>query len=473
MGSTFGGLEIARRALGAQQIGIDVTGHNIANANTPGYSRQRVELRTTPPLTTGQNSYLPLALGTGVEVSAISRMRDGFVDGQVRKEIHNLGYWNEQKSVLGQLELIFAEPSENGISQALTQFWSKWEQLGHRPEDPSLRAVVREQAVSLTDSVRHLYTQMVNLEKDLDTQVRLKVEEINSLAQQIGDLNGLIGKATASGATPNDLLDRRDLLLEQLSGLTTITVLPQTAGQINVNIGGIGLVSGTSVRKMVIQEPEGVPAVVKWEGISGVSQEVRWQGGAVAGLIKARDEIVPSYKTRLDDFAATFISQFNGIHSTGYGLENQTGINFFQGTGAQDWRVNPQILDDVNNGLSLLAAAGAPDKSGDGSNALKLAALREQVLSFKGGSGTVGNFFGSLISGLGVESMNAQRMTKNQAQLVDHLSTWQESISGVSLDEEMTNLIRFQHAYSAAARAVTAVDQMLETIISRMGLVGR
>ena len=473
MGSTFGGLEIARRALGAQQLGINVTGHNIANANTPGYSRQRVELETTLPLFAGQSSHLPLALGTGVEVAAITRMRDGFVDGQVRKEIHNLGYWNEQKEVLGQLELIFAEPSENGISKALTQFWTKWEQLGHRPEDPSLRAVVREQAVSLTDSTRHLYTQLLNLEQDLDLQVRLKVEEINSLAQQLADLNGLIGKATASGATPNDLLDRRDLLLEQLSGLTTITVLPQAAGQLNINIGGIGLVSGTSVRKLEISEPEGVPAVVKWEGLSGASQEVRWQGGALAGLIRARDEIVPSYRGLLDDFATTFISEFNAIHSTGFGLENETGIAFFHGTGAQDWTVNPALLNDLNNGLSLLAAAGSPDSAGDGSNALKLAALREQVLKFGGGSGTVGNFFGSLISGLGVESMNAQRMTKNQSQLVDHLSTWQESISGVSLDEEMTNLIRFQHAYSAAARAVTAVDEMLETIISRMGLVGR
>ena len=155
-------------------------------------------------------------LGTGVEVAAISRMRDGFIDGQVRKEIHNLGYWQQQQEVLGQLELVFAEPSENGISKALTQFWAKWEQLGHRPEDPSLRAVVREQAVSLTDSTRHLYTQLQNLEQDLDLQVRLKVEEINSLAQQLADLNALIGKATATGATPNDLLDRRDLLLEQL-----------------------------------------------------------------------------------------------------------------------------------------------------------------------------------------------------------------------------------------------------------------
>lgn len=473
MGSTFGSLEIARRALGAQQVGIDVTGHNIANANTPGYSRQRVELHTTLPLADVQGSHNPLVFGTGVEAASIGRMRDGFVDGQVRNEIHNLGYWNEQKQVLGQLELIFAEPSENGISKALTQFWAKWEQLGHRPEDPSLRAVVRQQALSLTDSVRHLYTQMVNLEKDLDIQVRLKVEEINSLAQQIADLNGLIGKSAASGANPNDLLDRRDLLLEELSELATITVLPQAQGQINVNIGGIGLVSGTSCRKLIVEEPEGVAAVVKWEGISGASSEVRLQGGAVAGLIRARDEIVPSYRARLDDFAVTFISQFNSIHSTGYGLNNDTGVNFFLGTGAKDWSVNPVILDDAADGLSLLAAAGEPDKSGDGSNALRLAALREQVLTFKGGSGTVGNFFGSLISALGVESMNAQRMTKNQSQLVDHLSTWQESISGVSLDEEMTNLIRFQHAYGAAARAVTAIDEMLETIISRMGLVGR
>lgn len=473
MRSTFGGLETARRALVAQQLGINTTGHNIANANTPGYSRQRVEMNSTLPLLLGQTGHRPLALGTGVEVAAITRMRDGFIDAQVRKEIHSLGYWGEQKEVLSQLELIFAEPSDNGISKALTQFWAQWEQLGHRPEDLSLRAVVREQAVSLTENTRHLYRQLVDLEKDLDLQVRLKMEEVNSYAQQIADLNQLIGKATASGSMPNDLLDRRDLLLEELSTLTTITVLPQAAGQINVNIGGIGLVSGSNVRKLIVTEPEGVPAVVKWEGLSGASEEVRWEGGALSGLIHARDEIVPSYKARLDDFAATFLTEFNAIHREGYGLDNETGLDFFVGTGAMDWEVNPIFLDDLNQGLSKLAAASSPDSAGDGTNALKLAGLREQVLSFSGGSGTIGNFFGSLIASLGVESMNAQRMAKNQIQLVDHLATWQESISGVHLDEEMTNLIRYQHAYTAAARAVTAMDEMLETVIGRMGLVGR
>ena len=146
----------------------------------------------------------------------------------------------------------------------------------------------------------------------------------------------------------------------------------------------------------------------------------------MTGLIAARDQIVPSYRARLDDFAATFITEFNSIHASGYGLGNQTGIDFFQGTGAQDWTVNPAILDDTADGLSLLAAASNPDSSGDGSNALELAALREKVLAFSSASGTVGNFFGSLISSLGVESKNAQRMAENQSQLVEKLSTWQE-----------------------------------------------
>ena len=193
----------------------------------------------------------------------------------------------------------------------------------------------------------------------------------------------------------------------------------------------------------------------------------------MAGIIRARDQIIPSYRARLDDFAATFIAEFNAIHAAGYGLDNQTGIAFFQGTGAQNWSVNPAILDDNNDGLSLIAAASEPDKAGDGSNAALLAGLKEKVLTFSSGMGTVDNFFASLISSLGVESKNAQRMVQNQSQLVEHLSTWQESISGVSLDEEMTNLIRYQHAYSAAARAVTAIDEMLDTIINRLGLVGR
>jgi flagellar hook-associated protein 1 FlgK len=469
MRSTFGGLEIARRGLGAQQIGIDVTGHNIANVNTPGYSRQRVELESTSPLIYGGSRY-PLAVGTGVQATAIARMRDSFVDEQVRKEIHNSGYWEQQQEVLSQLELIFTEPSDSGISEALTEFWSGWEDLGNRPEDPSLRAVVREQAVSFTESVRHLYKQMVDLEHDLDNKLRLQAQEINSLAQQIADVNGLVAKAQAQGAEPNDLLDQRDQLLEELSKLTNISVLPQAAGQLNVNIGGISLVSGDTIRKLTFSEPEGVPAVIKWEGLG---REVDFQGGQMTGLIAARDQIVPSYRARLDDFAATFITEFNSIHASGYGLGNQTGIDFFQGTGAQDWTVNPAILDDTADGLSLLAAASNPDSSGDGSNALELAALREKVLAFSSASGTVGNFFGSLISSLGVESKNAQRMAENQSQLVEKLSTWQESISGVSLDEEMTNLIRFQHAYSAAARVVTTIDEMLDTIIGSMGLVGR
>ena len=243
--------------------------------------------------------------------------------------------------------------------------------------------------MSFTESVRHLYTQMLTLEKDLDKQLRLEVQEINSLAQQIADLNALIGKAAAQGTAPNDLLDRRDLLLEELARLTTITVHPQAAGQINVNIGGISLVSGVNVRKLTFSEPEGVPAQVKWEGLD---QDVNWQGGAVAGIIRARDQIIPSYRARLDDFAATFIAEFNAIHAAGYGLDNQTGIAFFQGTGAQNWSVNPAILDDNNDGLSLIAAASEPDKAGDGSNAALLAGLKEKVLTFSSGMGTVDNF---------------------------------------------------------------------------------
>lgn len=213
MRSTFGGIETALRSLQAQQLALEITGHNIANANTPGYSRQVAGLAASSPYTNPAFNRPTTAgqIGTGVAVETITRMRDQFVDVQIRQENQSLGRWQARNNNLHQLELIYNEPSDTGIANALDQFWTSLQELANRAENTSVRAVVQQQAVILTDTIRSVHDQVAQLQNDLNQEISTRVSEINSLANQIADLNEQIGKVTSLGDNANDL-DRKSVV---------------------------------------------------------------------------------------------------------------------------------------------------------------------------------------------------------------------------------------------------------------------
>ena len=240
MRSTFSGIYVGLSGMRAQQAGLDITGHNIANANTPGYSRQRVVLTPNNPYTVpGLNRPIsPGQIGTGVQVGAIQRVRDQFVETQLRTENATTGQWQTIQAGLEKLEMIFNEPSESGISMALDEFFQALQTLSQRPDDASARAVVRQSAALLTDSFNHVARQTREYQQELNAELAVKIGTVNQLAEQIADLNQRIVAISVTGDNPNDLLDQRDQLVFELSQLTNISVREQPNASITISIGG-------------------------------------------------------------------------------------------------------------------------------------------------------------------------------------------------------------------------------------------
>lgn len=492
MRATFFGIEIGRRAIEAHRLALDVTGHNIANANTPGYSRQVARLATTTPYaapafnrpgTTGQ-------VGTGVYVQQIVRMHDSFIQQQINTEINAKSYWERRQQILQELELSFLEPTDVGIRSALDQFWQALQDLSKNPESAAARSVVRERALVLTETVRNTYAQFAPLQQNLDFQVRAAAERINALARQIAQLNTEIRKVLVAGNTPNDLYDTRDMLIEELAKYADVQVVQRDGGMIAVTIGGVALVDGVNARAIEVQSAPGTGfATLVW---SGTNLGVTVSSGELKALLEARDVELPRYMEQLNEFVRALIKEVNAVHEQGYGLldtfdpadyDNDPslyppppGIKFFNDgdvdptfwkDAAANFSLSDAILEDARN-----IAASLSGTHGDGANALRLAQIHQKTIDTLGG-GTLGEYLGAIVSGLGVQSGMAVAMVEHQEVLLGHLERLRASVSGVSIDEEMANLIQHQHAYAAAARLVTTVDEAIDTIINRMGLVGR
>lgn len=503
MRTTFSGISIALRALQAQQTSLDITGHNVANVNNPNYSRQTAIHSATKPYPAPMMGYTPSSgqLGTGVEISQINRMRDSFIDLRLRQQLQSKNYWSTMQDGLEQVELFFNEPTENGIHQALDQFWDSLQDLHREPDFNSVREVVVQRAQVLVESISGTRGQLQRLRENMNENIPLKVSEVNSLATRLADLNVQIGKISATGSLPNDLLDTRDAILEELSELVDIEVVQDHGNMVGVTIGGASLVHrGTSYALMTNGEAsEELGYKVNNIYWAATGSEVKIKSGEIGALKKLRDEDIQKSMDDLDAWTVEFVENFNELHSGGFDMygnkTDETYGDFFvfdDGVadgdidydeiqfGAMKIKVNEAIAKDVNliRASSLLDANGEVVE-GNGENVLKLAQLRfERVMGGESSLGeqgktTIGDAFNSMISKLGVRTQEAAKMNQNDTVLENHLQNLKDSVSGVSLDEEMANMIRFQHAYGAAARMMTAVDESLDTIINRLGLVGR
>lgn len=476
MRSTFGSLEIGRKALQAQQRALDVTGHNIANANTPGYSRQVVSMETTAPYTQPGLGRPNSAgqVGTGVQVNAITRQRDNFLDAQYRAELKSLGRWEVRRSALEEVEVILNELSDYSLEATVEAFREAVQRLSYYPESEDIRTLVVQSAVTVTEKFNHLDRQLADLQMNVDEAITQQVSQANDMIEQLYVLNKQIIATRAAGDNPNDLNDKRDLLLDNLAKIVNIQALedPKT-GAVQVTIGGKRVVHPYGMAQMAVSD--GFPHTVVW---ADNGEEVTFGGlikdGSLKGCQEVRDEIIGRYRSELDTLAKQFAEDFNAIHTAGYDLDSNVGTDFFTHTGdgfaAGTIRVNPAIITD---GRMIAAAAGA---EGGGGNALVISRWL-QGLDADGQPDdktlVVNDYMRQMVARLGIEGEQAQRMVDNQEALLVLIENQRSSVSGVDIDEEMTNMIRYQHAYNAAARLVTAIDEMLDTVINRLGLVGR
>ncbi|HWQ43952.1 MAG TPA: flagellar hook-associated protein FlgK [Desulfosporosinus sp.] len=475
MASTFSGLELSRRALSSQQIALNVTGHNISNSNTQGYTRQIANLIATTPDTLpamGRN----LSLGSGVTVDTITRARDAFVDRQFRTETSKQQYWVAKQDSLTKVEDMINEPSDNSLSNDMNQFWVAWSDLSKGPENAGARSVVRERALTLTDSLHAISTQISDRQNDLNSQVNVQISQINVYGEQIKDLNEQIKQAEVNGDNPNDLRDSRDNLVDELSKIVNVRVIETkdpnfTDRQVNnfrVDIGNEitpqTLVDGGEVNKLegvTTQSGIGDNDITTVQWVGGSTLDLGQNMGTLQANIETRDTYLVDLQAKYDKLAAGIITAVNELH----------GTEFFDASKltASNIELATSIKDDINN---IVTGDGA---AGDGSIATAISSLStgwsaltaDSQAANKADYGTsLGDYYGASVAQLGVDVQQANRMKAGEDVLLTNVTNQRESLSGVSLDEEMTNLIKFQKSYSAAARMVTMMDDMLSTLMN-------
>lgn len=527
MRSTFLGFNTARSGLFAAQRALDITGHNISNVNTPGYSRQRLEQTQSNPLSImgGQGM-----LGTGVDMVAVNQLRNNFLDFRYRDEANSLASWETRRDGLAFVEAMFNEPSDTGLNTVMDQFFSALQELSKEQNVDELthRALVLDRTVGVASSITHLYSQMEKMVVDLNFDIQSTVGTINGLSDQIARLNKQIYMFEADGSQANDLRDQRNLLIDQLSEYVKVDIVEvadanDQSGMRNVpkkmvlQINGQPLVyhdrayalDASTKEKSDFFDNLGVDLELnKIQWADGSYLNPRSLQGGLRALIDLRDGAtattkgLPYYISKLNEFARTFAKEMNEAARTGYGLKgeilkdsngNDIG-NATQGAGyllftafgrgsaemydAQG-NVRHHLITAQNIGVALdmedlnkIPASGAQNLlPGDASVIMKMLGLRNKSSMFA--EGKPEDFMKSLIANLGVDMQEAMRNSSNQKVLTEQIDNERMRFSGVSTDEELANMVRYQHSYNASARMITTMDEMLDVVINRLGLVGR
>jgi flagellar hook-associated protein 1 len=458
MPGLFSGLEIGKRALMAQQLAMNTASHNIANSTTRGYSRQRVSLVASYPMNTPQGS-----VGTGVLADSVRQVRDLFLTEQYRGASSNQTRWETAHKTLSQMESFFNEPSDKGLTQLISDFWNAWENLA---TNPTARSTVIEKTNVLVNALKQHASQLNDLQASLDSEIGDRVQQINELGNQIAAINKQIVGSELAGDKANDLRDKRDTLVDDLAVLTQVRTIERPNGSLTVLLGSMALVDGgdsLAITSKVEQSGNSTVTRAVWEN---TNFDIEFSGGELYSLQQLRDKVVPEYQGGLDTLAKAIVEQVNAIHRSGVGATGSTGINFFSpfNTTAMTISLNTEIANDPN----LIAAASISGAPGDTRNAQAISELRSSnVLSAN--SVTIGEFYAGLIGTLGIKTQEASNLKENYNLLATQLDNAKQSVQGVSIDEEMTNMMKYQKAYEASARMITYIDSALETIISGMG----
>jgi flagellar hook-associated protein 1 FlgK len=624
MQSTFSGIEIGKKALITHQRGLSTVGHNLSNASSEGYSRQRVQLGAVDPIYQPQLNRAETAgqIGQGVQVQSIERVRDQLLEGRIVAQANGEGYWEARDKYLLMVEQVYNEPSDSSVRGLMDRFWEGWQELSIHPEQMATRSAVVQRGEAVIEGIQQRYQRLDRIRTMLDDDIRGTVEQVNNHLTEIAELNQQIVKSEAAGDNPNDLLDRRDLLVERLSGLIDITVDNRDPDEFSVHTAGFHVIQGGIARPFRIEPDPGN------EGLSNVvwshsGEDAHFRGGKLAALVELRDDDVRGEIQNLDNMAINFIDLVNEVHSAGVGLNGETGNDFFveyprvlnglgnydqsgdgefdrsylfRITGANELQAQQQVglagtmtlpgpegqvqvqyaptdtVSDIiarvnnsraevvarldrNNRLTLKAtpaanmenpdfvirdfqdsgnflagysgilqgpgaengytwqqadavlglqggeldyavaplqhpagwievneelknepaavAAALPNESGEGVGngeaAGEIAAIRNQAVMV-GQVSTFEDYFADTVAEIGLKGEQAREALETNELIMKDLRDMRASISGVNVDEEVAEMIKFQHGYQAAARFVSQIDTMLNTIINRMGV---
>lgn len=462
MSSLFYSLNIAKNTLSAQTQVLNVTAHNVANANTPGYSKQSVQLASIVETgTRGMNVSTELAIGAGVEAKSVSRSRSALYDAIYRKENQGYNYNLKNEDLLNQVELLFNEPSDQGLSSVLNSFFNGWQDLANDPQNMAARQSLKSIASELADRLHGINTQLLTMRQDIDNEISAIPASINEISREIANLNVSIRIADIQGGSANDLRDKRDNLVDQLSEITDVRAVEQNDGTMTVLIGSqvivehekateLSAVSSTSdqlhVGKTVIRSSEGT--------------DYTPTQGKLGALIHFRDVVIEDIINKFDTFAESLVNTVNFDHKNGFGLDGETGRNFFDPNHTKAFNIS--VSDDIQD-VSHIAASGNGDK-GDSVNALSINDLQNQKLV--NNQFSFGEFYNSTIADIGVITQAAKSGRTNAELLVNQIDNAREGVKGVNIDEELISMIQTQHIYQGASRLIVVIDSMLDMLMS-------
>lgn len=622
MANAFSGIELGKRSIMAHSQQIQTAGHNISNADTEGYTRQRVQVKTFDPLYRPDLSRAetPGQIGQGTTIESVSRLRDELLDSRIVSQSNVESYWSTREKYFSMIEQIYNEPHEISVRTNMDKFWQSWQELSLHPESKAARQAVVTRGQSLANSVSQQFKSLSGIAVQINGDIRSSVKQINDYASQIADINGEIVRSKAMGDNPNDLMDRRDLLVEKLSSLANITVDTRDNDEFMVHIDGQILVQGSVNRSFTLEtqtDGKGYDKVL-WSD-TGIEASV--SGGQLGALLELRDVDLREQIQSLNSMAVNFSSLVNDVHRSGIGANNVSGLDFFttypfvedvkgnfdsNGDGAVDSTylfsmkgtnvLNPQekvgfegvmvlsgqsssvsvpyysndtvaqVVDRINDSQSevkafldrnnqlVLKATSAADKNnpdfvirhvedsglflsgytgilsgsgeegafdyaradaadvltgsfdvaplvnpaeyiavnakivndvnnvaagfpdgrgrsmmGDGRSAVEIAAIRNTQVMI-GSSRTFDDYFADTVTKVGLKGEQAENMFLSQNSIMNDLRDLRDSISGVNIDEELADIIKFQHGYNAAAKFVSVIDEMLDTVINRLGV---
>ena len=457
----YGMFNVASTALLTQQKALDVTANNIANVNTEGYSRQRVTMEQNEPV-----YYLGGTLGTGVQANQyILRVHDQFINAQLAESKSRSGQFEAELDVLEKAELMFDETTGYGLNDALSEFFNSWQELSNNPSGYTERAALISDTQNLTNIFQQLSEGLSEVQADCDISIESAVEEINTLSAEIAELNLKIAEVEAGGHSANEFKDKRDLALKELSTLIDVDSFEDGDGFLTVTTAnGNTLVDRTRSWELTTHENADSFEDVYWVSSAGTEVNITddISSGKLKGWIEARDETVAGYKDQLNELAAAIIGEVNALHSTGTTLDatTTTGVAFFTGTDATNIEINIDIENDSNLIAAALSTESIPGGNG---NAILIAEL-QNAETMSTNTATFDDFYTALVGNVGSDVAMAQTNSDHQEAVTLQLNTYREEVSGVNLDEEMVDLVQYQAAYNAAAKLVSAVDEMLQTL---------
>jgi flagellar hook-associated protein 1 len=455
-------LNIAKNALFAQQTALQVLSNNVANVNTKGYARQEAVLVEESNLRTDSG-----LLGNGVKVSMVISHYDKYLEASVAKENNSLEEQKTYEQYLGRIETILDESNSN-LTANISAFFNTWQDLSADPLSVTSRSNVAAAGANLSNGIRNVYGELQDLQTETDNNVSKEVESINGMLGAIAALNNQIYAAGASGGENNSLVNQRGQLLQKLSGKMDIQYFADRDGGMTVmTSGGKPLVDrGTVYELSAEKSPVTNFYNITWQGNSSVSVDITdtINGGVLKGLIDLRDNEIAGFMDSIDDLAQSIMTEINNLHSSGYNMNGMTNINFFTNL-TQNFAAAMDISDEVRTDVMNIAVTSSASNHSNNDIALAIADLGIGSITISGQNTTYVDFTASTSSRIGSLSRNAQDLKEYHQNLMTSVEKQRDSISGVSIDEELSNLIKYQYAYQAAARLINAADVLMNSLL--------